>query len=269
MPKRKGGGVQEWIDMANGIYQTAQQIAGSQAGSAIMDWASGGQTIGSTAAAILAPEKPKPQSAANALANTKLRSYLDRRYQRKCGVEVKQWDVIDTATLGTTLAAVFYPFADIAIGQTDETRIGNSIEVKKWAFRSQFFAEATTSNPTTIRVILIKQGRMAGAAPNVADILETPTNIRSPYSLNKNAAFTVLKDFTFMLAGATTGEREEYKLWNHTYTPKHCHAITWDQADTLGSLANMIDGNVTVFMMYAGSAAPTWSFYSRAEYIDV
>jgi len=110
---------------------------------------------------------------------------------------------------------------------------------------------------------------MAGATATIGDILEDPTSIRSPYAMDKNESFTILKDFSFVLGGGGAGFSNSRKLWNWTYTPKHCHSITWDSGDTTGSLANMIDGNLAVYCMYEAAAVPTFTFYARGEYVDV
>jgi len=253
------------------LIAAARQYAATAAGTAVTGY-TGSAGLGSAVSQLLAPDKPSQAktSPATVLNNTRLRSYLDKRYARKCGVEVKQIDVIQTSnTIATALANETNPFDAIAQGLTDVTRIGNSIEVKSLTWNCHIKANTASTAPAIVRVIVVKQGDMNGAAIPIGQILEVTNNVRSPYSLNKADSFTVLFDRTYTLASTTSGSPSTYKHIKWTYRPRHCHEIRWTQADTTGALANMLHGNVAVYMMYEGASQPDHSSYFRAQYIDV
>jgi len=220
---------------------------------------------------LMAEAKPSAGiTPAKALTNTALRSYLDKRYQRKCGVEVKQVDVLANAVaLTTTLTAYVAPFTAIAQGLTDSTRTGASVEVKALRTKITVQAGAGSTAPILVRMIWVKQGKMNGAVMAASNILTTTTNIRSAYSLNADESFTILKDVTFTVSGLSAADSDgvKYIVWD--YEPKSCHSITWTQADTTGVIGNMLEGNVELYWMYEGATAPTYNLWARSQWIDV
>lgn len=209
---------------------------------------------------------------AKAIANTKLKKYLDRTYEKKCGVEVNMRYATGTPAITTTLATLESPFVNIAQGLTDAGRIGSQVEVKSYKITAQFHAGTISTAPTLVRIIVCKQGQMQGVALTGAAVLLDPTNIRSPYLEDKQRSFTVLKDFTFMLSGFNSGNKDTYKRWVWTYRPKHCHAIEWDTADTTGAIGAMLKGNLQLLIMYEQptgvASGPTCRTYSTAEWVD-
>lgn len=205
-----------------------------------------------------------------AVQSTALGSYLDRRYEKKCGTEVKQfYQVSSTGTPTTTLATLVSPFAGIAQGLTDSTRVGDSIEVKSMRIRFTIRAGAASTACTQLRIIITKQGLMAGAVPTSNDILQTDTDIRSFYAQNKNENFKVLSDRTFVITPLTSNDSKTRFVWDYVYKPKGCHAIKWVSGDTTGVIGNMIKGNICVKTMYEGGTAPAVDFYVHGEYVDV
>lgn len=252
------------------LYHAARDAVAKTAGAAVTAY-TGSAGLGGAVSNLLAPEKVSSvkTSPATILTNTRLRSYLDKRYARKCGVEVKQQDTIQTSnTISTALAVETNPFVGIPQSLTDTGRIGNTIEVKSLSWDCFVKANTASTAPAIVRVIVVKQGDMNGAEVGVGQILEVTNNIRSPRSLNIADPFTILMDRTFVLASTTSGDTSTYRHIKWTYRPKHCHEIRWTQADTTGALANMLRGNVTVYMMYEGASQPDHSSYFRAEYID-
>lgn len=209
-------------------------------------------------------------SPAAVLKGTKLKSYFDKTYEKKCGTEVKQQDLTFTGTaLTTTLTSLSTPYTGIGQGLTDALRIGASIEVKACNFDLTFFAGAASASAVLVRVIVVKQSIMQNAALSSAVILQSNTNIRSPRMLDVTRSFTVLKDDTFTLASLTSGASNSLKQWRWKYVPRHCHKITWTQADSTGTINNMDEGNLTIFVMYQGATAPVVDGYIRAEWVDL
>lgn len=218
-------------------------------------------------------QKPKARpTPAKILADTRFRSYLDRRYQRKCGVEVKEkYTGAGSSTAATTLTSIASPFMGIAQGQTNSTRIGDNIEVKKMVFRFRVRSGASSTLPSLVRLIIVKQDYMEGAVTSSADVLQTTTDIQSFYAQDKNEGFTVLLDKVFKVTPVSTADGDNVKTYQFTYKPKHCHAIQWLAADTTGAIANCIKGNINIKAMYwsAGAVAPEMEFSSLCQYIDV
>lgn len=204
---------------------------------------------------------------AAAIRNTQLKSYLDRTYEKKCGVEIKQVLSGDTAAApGTTLATLISPFQNIAQGLTDQTRTGASLEIKRLRVRLMLTGHATLMS--RVRIIVIKQGQMQGAVTAVANVLDNPAVIRSFYALDNNADFKVLKDVTFEMTPLSTNDAHTFKTWYYDYKPKGCHFIKYTQANTDGTIAAMIAGNVNIKIMYEGGAV-TGSFTYNAEWTDL
>lgn len=221
---------------------------------------------------VRAGKKLQPASArsANALKGTSFKSYLDQTYVKKCGAEVKQIDIVASGTVpGTTLASFLNPYSGISQGLTDSTRIGASLEHHNLKIQFDFFAGALSNSATIVRLIIVKQGKMQGAVVPVGDILEVTTNIRSPGDTDNDAPFTVLKDKTFTLASFASGEKDSFKRINFIYRPKKCSVQRYLQASTTGTVADMIYGNITCYVMYQGATAPTFDYYSRAAWVDV
>lgn len=230
-----------------------------------------GPAAGQAVDYLLGPSEDAPAaSPATMVSGTRLASYLDKRYERKCGVEVKQVQNFTLAGAVTnTLTNFTNPYAAIIQGLTDTQRTGSSIEVKSLQFNLNIKAGAASSTPTLVRLIILKQSVMQGIAPAAGTVLETTTSVLSPYALDKTRGFTVLKDVVVKLGGNTQGFTNAVKTIKWSYRPQHCHQIKYLQASTTGGLADMTFGNVACFIMYEGATAPTIDYYSRAKFIDV
>lgn len=206
-------------------------------------------------------------TAAQALKKTVLKSYMDKTYEKKCGIEVKQKLLGTTAVVPTTSLATWYsPFQAISQGLTDETRIGNSIEVKSLHFRCDFYGHATLLS--RVRIIVCKQGLMQGAVPASADILEDPNDIKSYYALNKDTPFTIIKDTTFELTPLSTNDSMSQKTWKFTYKPKGCHLIRYLTSSTTGLVSDMIQGNLSFKIMHDGGLPSAANFLYKTEWVD-
>lgn len=251
-----------------------QQIAAAAAGYVSRRYGSTAGNYAQQAANYLFSSEgnKKRLTPAKALGGTKMRSYLDSRYQRKCGVEVKQiYAATATGTPTTTLATLVSPTVGIAQGLTNSTRIGDAIEIKKLRMRFTFIGGATSTANSTVRVIIVKQNEMSGAAATSSDILQTTTDIRSYYAQDKNESFTVLLDRKFEVTPVSTNDGKTRYTFEWNYRPKHCHSVQWVTGDTTGVIGNMIKGNINVKTMYesVGAIAPRIDFNSYLEYIDV
>jgi len=240
-----------------------------------------GPTAGAITGALLKKVTAKSRNAAVApaqlLQGTRLKSYLDRRYAKKCGVEVKQYQYLPAPGLvGTTLATQFTPLEGaIAQGTTDNTRIGSRIEIKRIQMKFKFTALAASTGPCQIRFIFVKLGDMPGTNPASGSILESTGNIRSMLTQTNDQTrdFTVIKDKTFKLSAVSSGDQNITKEWSWTYKPKGCHSVEWLSSDTTGSLANMTKGNFIGYIMYesvpVAAQQPTLYQYTNVEWVDL
>lgn len=219
-----------------------------------------------SAFAAAKPGAMKGPALGQQLKNTKLKSYLDKTYEKKCGVEVKQLQPV-AASVGptSTLATWFSPYSGIAQGLTDQTRIGNSIEVKKLQVRCNFVGHATAV--CRVRIIVLKVGLMTGGVTASNDVIETSTDIQSFPALDCDSPYKILKDVTFKLTPLSTNDVNTTKYWKYTYAPKSCHAIRFTQADTTGVVGDITEGNILLKIMHDGNQ-PTGTFNFRAEYVD-
>lgn len=217
-----------------------------------------------------ASKAPPSRTPAAVLAKTPLKSYLDRTYAKKCGVEVKQVDVTAaSAAVTTTLTSVITPYVGIGQGLTDSTRSGNSLEVKNCEFNLNFFAGAASASAVLVRVMLIRQLQMQQINITGAAVLQAPTDIKSPILLDKTRSFQIIKDQTFKLASLTGGDADSIKRWKFNYVPKGCHEVEWIQSDTTGAVTNMLQGNLALLVMYQGATAPIFDYYVRAKWLDI
>jgi len=210
------------------------------------------------------------------LKGTALKSYLDRSYQKKCGVEVKEYEIVSNFTVGTTIAAAFNPLeGQIAQGLTDQNRIGAKVEIKQIKFRFTFNNAAASTCPTRLRLIVLKLGEMNGTNPAASLVLQTGTNIRSQYTQENDQTrnFTIVKDKLIKLSGLNSGDSNVVKDWSWNYRPKGCHSLEFNSSDTAGTLANMTRGNFLFYMMYESlptvTQVPSVNVYARVQYIDV
>jgi len=258
------------------MYKSAKQYVRGRANAYVS------AKYGARAAAIAdqlfqkATKAVKAQVAPGAvIKGTKLKSYLDRTYARKCGVEVKQYEIAQNAVPGTTLASSFAPLeGQIIQGLTDQNRIGSKIELKQIQFRFTFNAMVASTGPSKIRIIVVKVGEQLGTNPSAGQILETGTNIRSLYAQKNDVgrSFTIVKDKLISLSALNSGENTAYKEWNWTYRPKGCHEVEYLSSVTTGNLADMTKGNFVVYMMYeskpTAAQQPSYDVYARVQFID-
>jgi len=273
-----GGAVRGAVD-AWGRYRPAVQAAGA----AWQDFmsASGGKPPGVA--------KPPPVSAL--IKNTKLKSYLDKTYQKKCGVEVKRAtnsaSTFLAAAVGATsgLQQYFLFPANLLIpqGVTDSTRVGNSIEIKKM-FLNMSVSLAQAGTPFTasvrFRFFLVKVGEVnpPGATPGAGQILTLPTTSLSTLTMKDEQSVpnSIIKEWDFTLHPLNTDGKDRFDI-KFTYVPKGCHAIRWTDADTLGFQSNIFNGNIVLYCLWECQSlvpppigsVPLVSTYNEIDYIDI
>jgi len=214
------------------------------------------------------------KTAATVLKSTKLKKYLDRTYEKKCGVEVKSYDIAYVNALTTTLTDFQDDPYNLAIpqGTNDESRIGNQIEIKKVLYKISFNADPAATATTRMRLFLVKCGKNAGSVASPNEILYAITNIRSPRTMSdqKVSPFTILKEWNIKISNVDAGN-DRYEL-NYVYTPKGCHLVTYASSDTTGAQTSILEGQLVLYGMYenfGGAFAPGFHSYTRYEFVDV
>lgn len=210
-------------------------------------------------------------SAAALVKNTPLGSYLDKKYEKKCGVEVKQRDTIGALALPLALGdfgPAFYFNMNIAQGTTDVTRIGNSIETKSLALKMSVYSNVLVGGASTrVKILLVRTTDPNGAPLTANQILQVVGNMRSPPALDRSETFKVIKEWDFTLS--PQGAEGDQKWLTFYHNPKSCEVTKWNQADVAGLQANNIKGLYQMFGMYQGAVAPTLDLYCRFSYVDI
>lgn len=201
-----------------------------------------------------------------------VRRYLDKNYERKCGVEVKR--IIDTSTyaLTTTFASLSGNITLVAQGVGETQRVGSSFELKSYTTRMLYQANATAIRPTFCRLLLVKYGKNQGTTPGGGTILDTTTNILTPRTSVTDKAvmgdYTIVKEVNFTLA--PYGQSGSARIININYRPKGCHEVKYTMSDTAGALANTIEGSLVLYGFYEGTSSPTNPVsYNMLEWVDI
>ena len=212
-----------------------------------------------------------------ALKGTKLKSYLDKTYAKKCGVEVKHYqNILPPIAPGTTLSSLSEYPSSLFVPQnlTDSGRVGNTIEVKSLKLRMTVAANALATQSTRVRMFLVKMGQVGpGVTVPPSQLLWLPGSIRSPQVLKDETTipFTVLKEWAFDLSPLNTNGNDRRDI-TFTYVPKTCHHIVWQDVDTTGDIVNITNGAIVLYAMFETFglvAAPLVYQNHEFDYIDI
>lgn len=185
-----------------------------------------------------------------------LRSYAENKYH----------DFTVTATMTNT--PVINEIMNVTQGTTDVTRIGDAVELIRGEIRFSVLAQSTAANVHPCRVLIFQW--FENTVPVIGNIL---TNAAagvatvSSYAMDyfrKHVQFKVLYDRTFPLAangGGTSAFFVHHRLKGFR---KHVSFIA-------GAASPATNDLFVVFMSDTATATevPTFSFYSRLEWIDL
>lgn len=236
------------------------------------------------------PGATRPPPVGVTLKNSKLKSYLDRTYAKKCGVEVKRVLITTSTPLPASNApAAFFQVLPtnglIPLGASDQNRVGNTIEIKRLQLNSTFSSNVAIPFPngsTRIRVVAVKCSEGApGVLPTVANVFTDIGTIRSSLMIKdeiQGTQYTILKQWDFILNPPTSvnsGQRDRHDIkWD--YKPKGCHAIRWTDADTLGTTANIYAGAIALYGFVETiqqpplvGYAPVMTSFLEIDYVDL
>lgn len=211
-------------------------------------------------------EAKKASQPGAVIKGTGLKSYLDRTYQKKCGVEIKHKLVANSLAPTTTLALGYTPFDDIPTGTLDYERTGNSIECKRVRFRC-ILTNSSATVPTFVRLIWVWCKNYNGSTIALTQILNTTTNIMSFPPIDEGRGVKILRDKTIPL-GVTTSDTSRKEINFGLSFPK-CKSIRWTQASTTGDVAEMQEGFIGLYTMAADATITSIVYYAEPEWVDV
>jgi len=212
------------------------------------------------------------------LKGTKLGRYLDQKYEKKCGVEVKHYQASQTYTITTTLAtpaALQFPLDQTILQGTGmSSRVGAMFEVKSLEMNCTITPNATNNAAVRVRLFLVKCGKQInGALPPTGQIIWTTNNIRSPLVpvSEHNVEFTIVDEKVFSLAPIGSSSHQDRVDFQWNYYPKTCHIVEFSDSDTGGFTATCDRGLMAIYAMYetAGTAGlPLLSVNYEYNWID-
>lgn len=110
-------------------------------------------------------------------------------------VEKKFFDTSNSASISNS--GIIYPLSQIAVGDTYNTREGNSIKAVSDLIRLSANLN-TSAEATYLRLLIFLDTENQGSNPGVTDVLES-ANYLSPLNHVNGARFTVLKDRMLVL----------------------------------------------------------------------
>lgn len=151
------------------------------------------------------PSRPKAMSDAEMAWALAKKAYQGLKYIKTLvNSELYKYDTISTPNTAITGSGYNASFVDIAIGDGDNARTGNSILVKGVRLTGSFRNNTTSPVPwTRVRVMIVRDTQEVADTlyPSVSDLLEnTGASIcLSPLNSNTVGRFTVLYDKVFTL----------------------------------------------------------------------
>ena len=125
---------------------------------------------------------------------------------------MKKYDVdSSTSTSGNVIL-----FNGIGQGDTDQTRDGSSILMKKWLLRGNITTNASATSTRVRLILFIDTQQIGDTAPAQADILDPDLNqLVAPLNNNTVGRFTILADRTYSINQlvASQAVSREYKFF--------------------------------------------------------
>lgn len=167
----------------------------------------------------------------------------------------------------------------IAQGLTAQTRSGDSCRMTRFLLHGQIIAAPAASKMVPVRILVVNCGKVPSFTVTASDLLQNPNDFNSPLTDDPVNTVKVILDRTFTIGsysaaapvGNTPTPLVDFEL---NLTPLD-HHLRWTAADTVGTQANCIEGNIQVWMMSSGLAGigaalatPTLSLWNRVEFVD-
>lgn len=184
--------------------------------------------------------------------------------------EMHWYDVLDTNTATSSSCATMANPILIPIGDTVNTRTGNSVRLVSYQLKGRIQANTAATTGCLVRVFVVKFKYIRGTAPSASNFLDSASQITSPYNMGDAAAaggYTVLYDRTFSVS--VNGQDGDTHQFGFTYKPL-THHLKWDSSDTTGALTSLTDGYIRGFIMTSETGANPPNFWAnhRVRFVD-
>jgi len=210
---------------------------------------------------------PKRRTASyGAQAISLIKGYALAKLKQKLGLntETKYVDNSGVVTCTGTLVLKIQPPV-IAQGSAVDERSGAGVRITKVEQRLNILADAAATNGCNVRVITVRH--LHAGNPNVADILQQPSDITSPLHNNLKANhIELISDRVYPVSYPGAGNPAVYV--NNVYQRANWQ-LEWTDADTTGAVANMINGGISTHMMIDNvTTSPDITYTQRYWYVD-
>jgi len=214
--------------------------------------------------------KRKPKSSFASAAISAISGFALKKLKNRLGLNTES-KYLDTTVASTAIDTTFTGISTaltIPQGNTTNTRSGNNCRMTCYNMRLSLKQNSAATVGCRVRLIGYVQPRMqtAGAIFNANDILEDHTaSLDTPYDMNTNG-YNIIYDKTFDLPAPTSEGAN--KTITFIYKPL-AHEVEWNDADTTGSAANLLRGNLRFLIADDAAAShPTYSAYTRVKFVD-
>jgi hypothetical protein len=178
--------------------------------------------------------------------------------------------------LSTTTTPFFLLLNAILQGSGGTNRTGRQVLCDYLQLRLSFFSNASTTNDTIYRVLVLWDKEARGSAPAVTDLLSsTSTNlleVQSSYDFdNVPTRFRILKDDTFVVpirATLTSTTTVQTQVFKHYHVP--LNAKTHFYNTSAGTIGDIDSGSLYLCVIQEnGSNAPQMGYDSRLVFRDL
>lgn len=171
--------------------------------------------------------------------------------------EMLKYDIATTSASINTTGSVIH-LTNIAQGDTDNARTGNSILARKMLLRMQFYQNAAAVNTTFKVILLMDKQQVSDTGPAVTDILDAASTL-SPLNSNTVGRFNILGSWLFH----TSTDRDT--VVEKTFFKDLRTHIRWN-----GTTASDIQKNGVYLMLISDQATnvPTVFYNWRLSYHD-
>ncbi len=179
--------------------------------------------------------------------------------------------IIDTKGTGTAIpdgAGVLVQLTNMGQGNTDATRNGNQITLKKLEMRLQLIL-ASAASSSQIRVMIVKDKQTNGAGISVDKLLESVANLQSlisPLESDNLKRFAILYDRVHVLNRPGISAVQS----NVKYVSKFKKLNMRIQYNGTGTTITALNSNSLslLFISNEPTNEPTVDFFVRLSYID-
>lgn len=213
-------------------------------------------------------KKPR-RKAGQGLLHLSLRAAGQLKKKLGLSSENKSFDTTGSVTLSQTATALINPAAGIARGTSGITRVGTQCRITHNSFKAHLHCSSAQVGGVICRIIWFLQPTVDTSASGqlgAADILQSATNIESPYNQNLTGC-KILSDKKYIVCQGTTSMvvKTDFK-----WSPSEKDGIVqWTEADTTGAAVAIVKGLLSCLVYTDGAVnQPVIVFYNRVHFVD-